>query len=112
MKPSTKSASLLTEALLETADDMREGGLLTAATHEKITLRLLGEQPAPLAAPITGKDIRALRHAANMSQAAFARMLNVTVSYISQLERGVKRPTGAALALFNLIRRAGVETIR
>ena len=46
-----------------------------------------------------------------MSQAVFAHYLNLTVGYVSQLERGTKRPTGAALALLNLIRRKGIEVI-
>jgi len=35
----------------------------------------------------------------------FARYLNLTTGYVSQLERGAKRPTGPALVLFNVIRR-------
>jgi len=46
-----------------------------------------------------------------MSQAVFARHLNLTVGYVSQLERGTKQPTGAALALLNVIRRKGIEAI-
>ena len=46
-----------------------------------------------------------------MSQAVFARVLNVTTGYVSQLERGVKRPTGPALALLHVIRRKGVAAI-
>jgi putative transcriptional regulator len=46
-----------------------------------------------------------------MSQAVLAHYLNVTVGYVSQLERGVKRPTGPALALLNVIRRKGIEAI-
>jgi putative transcriptional regulator len=41
----------------------------------------------------------------------FARHLNLTVGYVSQLERGAKRPTGAALVLLNVIRRKGLEVI-
>jgi putative transcriptional regulator len=108
----TRSArSRLTEALLETAEDMRRGGLLSEARHEKITMRLIGEAPPPLAQPVTGADIRALRERANMSQAVFARHLNVTASYVSQLERGAKQPAGAALALFNVLRRTGVASV-
>jgi putative transcriptional regulator len=103
--------SRLTEALLETAEDTRRGGLLSDARHEKITMRLIGEASPPLAQPVTGADIRALREQANMSQAVFARHLNVTASYVSQLERGAKRPAGAALALFNVLRRTGVEAV-
>ncbi|HLH50768.1 MAG TPA: helix-turn-helix domain-containing protein [Roseiarcus sp.] len=74
-------------------------------------MRLLGSIEPPAAQPITSEDIRAMREQANMSQAVFAHYLNVTVGYISQLERGAKRPTGAALALLNIIRRKGIEAI-
>jgi transcriptional regulator with XRE-family HTH domain len=46
-----------------------------------------------------------------MSQAVFAGYLNLTVGYVSQLERGTKRPTGAALTLLNIIKRKGIEAI-
>lgn len=105
------SPSSLTQALLETADDMRRVGVIDAATHEKITLRHLGEAESMGIAPITGDEIRLLRERAHLSQAVFARYLNLTVGYVSQLERGVKRPTGPALVLLNVIRRKGIETI-
>ena len=38
--------------------------------------------------PMTGADIRALRAKAHLSQAAFARYLNLTAGYVSRLERG------------------------
>ena len=41
----------------------------------------------------------------------FARCLNVSTGYLSQLERGVKEPTGAAPALLNVIKRKGIEVI-
>ena len=46
-----------------------------------------------------------------MRQAAFARTLNLSVGYISQLERGTKQPKGPALALLNVIRRKGFDAI-
>jgi putative transcriptional regulator len=100
----------LTTALLETADDMHRAGVMDAATHEKITLRHLGEKHA-LPASITAEEIRGLRERAHLSQAVFARYLNLTVGYVSQLERGAKRPTGPALVLLNVIRRKGLEAI-
>jgi putative transcriptional regulator len=60
---------------------------------------------------MTGKQIRAVRERAKMSQAVFARYLNLTAGYISLLERGTKQPTGPALALLNVIRRKGIEVI-
>jgi putative transcriptional regulator len=103
--------SRLTKALLETADDMRRAGVLDAASHEKITLRHLGSKANTVAKPISGNEIRSLRERAHLSQAVFARYLNLTVGYVSQLERGAKRPTGPALALLNVIRRKGIEAI-
>ena len=46
-----------------------------------------------------------------MSQAVFARYLNVSNGYVSQLERGTKQPAGTALVLLNVIKRNGVEAI-
>ena len=106
-----KKPSRLVDALLETASDMRRVGVMSPATHEKITLRHLGEKAASVPDPISGDEIRSLREDANLSQAVFARYLNLTVGYISQLERGTKRPSGAALVLLNVIRRKGIEVI-
>lgn len=102
--------SRLAKALLETADDMRAAGILDEAAHEKITLRHMGTKPV-YAAPMTGEEIRAMRERANLSQAVFARYLNLTTGYVSQLERGTKRPSGPALVLLDVIRRKGVEAI-
>jgi hypothetical protein len=59
----------------------------------------------------TGPDIRSLRERAKLSQAVFARRLNLSVGHVSKLERGAKRPTGPALVLLNIIRRKGIEAI-
>jgi putative transcriptional regulator len=106
-----KKPSRLTQALLETADDMRRIGILDSASHEKITLRHFGGKADIVGKPISGDEIRSLRERAHLSQAVFARYLNLTVGYISQLERGAKRPTGPALVLLNVIRRKGIEAI-
>jgi putative transcriptional regulator len=90
---------------------MRHAGVLDASAHEKITLRHLGDTRAMAAEPISGEEIRSLRERARLSQAVFARYLNLTTGYVSQLERGTKRPTGPALALLNVIRRKGIEAI-
>jgi len=44
--------------------------------------------------PITGEEIRCVREKALLSQAIFARYLNLTAGYVSQLELGAKRPSG------------------
>jgi putative transcriptional regulator len=100
----------LTEELLETAQNMRASGIMSKAAHEKITMRHLGEAVSTAVAP-SGEEIRAMREKAHLSQAVFAHYLNLTVGYVSQLERGAKRPTGPALVLLDVIRRKGFEAI-
>jgi putative transcriptional regulator len=97
----------LDAALLEMAQD----GLLSPGLSEKITMRLLGSKGPPKLQPLTPDEIRALRQHANMSQAVFARLLNVTTGYVSQIERGAKRPTGPALAMLSVIKRKGIQAI-
>jgi len=107
----TKEPSRLSKALLETADDMRRAGVIDALTHAKVTLRHLGNKADVVTEPISGPEIRKLREDAHLSQAVFARYLNLTVGYVSQLERGARRPSGPALVLLNVIRRKGIEAI-
>ena len=112
MTTKPKTHSRLTRELLEMAKDMHRIGIMDDAGYEKITMRHLGDEAkAPAFAPLKGEDIRALREQAHMSQAVFARYLNLTVGYVSQLERGAKRPTGPALALLDVIRRKGMDAI-
>ena len=102
--------SRLVKAVLETADSMHRTGIMDDDARAKITLRHLGKLTGA-AEPISGEEIRQVREQAHLSQAVFARCLNVTTGYVSQLERGAKRPTGTALALLNAIRRKGIEIV-
>ena len=110
--PGRSNLSRLAKAMLETADDLAEGGLIDPETHRRIVLRHLPESERLIEIPVpSGKDIRAMREKANLSQAVFARRLNLTAGYISQLERGVKKPSGPVLVLLNLIRKRGIDAI-
>jgi putative transcriptional regulator len=111
MKMKNKTPSRLVQAILETAKDLRQVGVLDDVVYDKITMRHLGPEGKGKPQLLTGKDIRLIRKRAHMSQAVFAHHLNVTVGYVSQLERGAKHPKGAALALLNVIRRKGIEAI-
>jgi putative transcriptional regulator len=106
-----RTNSRLVEEILETAGDMHRLGILDDDTYRQITVRHLGKKALPAAKPISANEVRKLREKANLSQAAFARYLNLTPGYISQLERGTKQPKGPALALLNVIRRKGIEAI-
>ena len=114
-------SSRLRREIRAMSSDMHRLGIMDDETYRKITMREVrqaqkADQPSDdvkgLAyQTLTGADIRALRERAKMSQAVFARCLNLTAGYVSQLERGAKRPSGPALALLDLIRRKGIEAI-
>ena len=97
--------------MFETAKDMRQSGIMDEKACTKITMRHLGTKGKSEVESLTGEDIRAMREQAHMSQAVFAHHLNVTTGYVSQLERGEKRPKGPALVLLNVIRRKGIGAI-
>jgi len=99
------------QELLEMAGAQRRLGIMDEATFRKITVRHLGPDVLPTAAPISGEEIRTVREEAHLSQAALARYLNLTVGYVSQLERGTKEAKGPVLALLNVIRRKGIEAL-
>jgi putative transcriptional regulator len=105
------TSSRVTRELLEMADDMHRIGIMDAETHHQITARDLGRELPLTAAPISSADIRAARERAHLSQAALARYLNVSVGFVSQLERGTREAKGPVRALLNVIRHKGLEAI-
>ena len=56
-----KAPGRVTAELLELADDMHRIGVMDAKTNQKITIRHLGRNPLPTAAPIAAEEIRAAR---------------------------------------------------
>jgi len=51
------------------------------------------------------EEIAEVRKKAGVSQAVFARYLNVTVGLVSQWERGEKQPRGSSLKLLALVQK-------
>ena len=109
-KTKTSAREQLDAELLEMAQAYR-GSLLRAKTADKITMRILGDKTPPKPTLLSPDEIRTIREDAHMSQAVFASVLNITTGYLSQLERGARQPTGAALAMLHVIRRKGIETV-
>ncbi len=110
MAKKTDPNTRLDAELLEMAQDLR-GTLLSKETADKITLRVLGRKMPPKPDPLKPEDVKAIRENAGLSQAVFAAVLNLTTGYLSELERGAKRPTGTTLALLHIIRRKGIEAV-
>jgi putative transcriptional regulator len=85
---------------------MHRLGLIDKKTMRDFDLRCL-----TTVEEMTATDIQALREREGISQAVFAHCLNVTTNYVSQLERGAKRPRGATLKLLSLVKSKGLEAI-
>lgn len=76
-----------------------------AAGKEKLTLRTRTLTLPPGIKPIKAREIVAIREQLAVSQAVFARLLNVPKVTEISWEKGRRKPTGAALRLLDLVRK-------
>ena len=61
--------------------------------------------------PLSSNEIREIRENEALTQAAFAIHLNVSKNHISAWERGIRKPSGTALKLLNIIKYKGIDAI-
>lgn len=95
----------------EAAVGLHRASIVSAATLVKITARDVDVTTLPRISAPSGAEIVAMRARANMSQAVFARFLNVAISTLSQWEREEKRPRGAAARLLAIVGQKGVAAV-
>ncbi len=100
MTTKSKFRSPIAEAVHEGLSGMHRLGLVDRRTMRNFDIDCL----TPVE-DLTAADIVAMRDKAGVSQAVFARALNITTDYVSKIERGEKRPRGATLKLLSLVRR-------
>ena len=86
-------------------------GLHRADLIDKKTLRELTDDELPMLHEYTGEEIRQLRQCQHLSQAVFAKYLNVSPAMIRSLEQGKRRAHGAILKLLNILERHGIEAM-
>lgn len=86
-------------------------GLHQSQVIDKKTMREFDEACLTPIVPMSPESIRVLRERELLSQAIFALYLNVSKNIISDWERGVKKPSGTALRLLNLIDKKGISAI-
>ena len=108
----TKEADTLAE-LLGHAMALQRLGAADAADVAKIKM-ITARTKRPdfgIVHVMTGRQIRDLRVANNVSQAVFADILNTSVSTVQKWESNKNPPHGPALKLLNLIERKGLEAV-
>lgn len=86
-------------------------GMHRLSLVDKKTMREFDVRCLTTVDELSAADIQKLRKREGVSQAVLAVCLNVTTNYVSQLERGLKRPRGATLKLLSLIRQKGLEAV-
>ncbi len=90
-------------------EDMRD--MFKIGVIDKQTMRTFDELCLVPVQPMTAEEIRTLREREGLSQPVLAWYLNVSKNLISDWERGVRKPGGAALKLLNLVKSKGVQAI-
>ena len=96
----------LAAAIHETVTDLFELGKINKKTLREFDASCLTEPHE-----FSPEEIQAIRERENVSQAIFAKYLNVSKNLVSDWERGVKRPGGPAMLLLNLVNGGGLEKI-
>ena len=94
------------QALHGTAQGLHRVGLIDAKT-----MRDFDASSLTSVEKLSAKEIAEVRKREGVSQAVFAKYLNVTTGLISQWERGEKQPRGASLKLLLLVRKKGLDAI-
>lgn len=106
MKKGYRYVDKMAAAIHEMATDFHKAGVMSKKTFREIDNLCL----TPVE-PILPEEIREIRQRECISQAVFARFLNVTTDVVSKWEQGVRRPSGPALKLLTLVKEKGIESI-
>jgi putative transcriptional regulator len=98
--------SRLSAAIHETAAGLRRSGLM-----DKATLRAFDASCLTAIAPLSARQIVAIRRRAGVGQGVFAHHLDVKPKLVSEWERGEKRPSGPSLKLLSVVKAKGLDAI-
>jgi putative transcriptional regulator len=82
-----------------------------AGVMDTITLREIETLCLPQIMRYSSDDIRAIRHRTHLSQAVFAKVLNVEAVTVQKWEQGSKKPGGASLRLLQIVDRRGLDVM-
>lgn len=96
--------------ILDIANDMARD-LFKVGAMDEITLRKVEALSLPTKRPFKPEDIRRIRMANHISQAAFAAILGIGKTTVQQWEQGQKKPSGPAQRLLDLIDRKGLTAL-
>jgi putative transcriptional regulator len=85
--------------------------LFSVGAIDKATMRSFDESCLSVPAPMAPRRIKQIRESQNVSQPVFARYLNTSESTVEKWEAGVKRPSGMALKLLDIVQKHGLKML-
>lgn len=89
------------ESVAETVQDLMDAGLPGSFTDRE--LKTLGIKIPEV--EVSAEEIRKIRESIHLSQAVFAKLLNVSASSVKQWEQGKRTPTGSTKILLELLKK-------
>lgn len=96
----------IAESITQTVKDLNRSGLV-----DDITLENMEKLCLPEIQDFPPEKIISIRRRFKLSQAALARVFNVSPSTVRKWEQGDKKPVGASKKLLDLIERKGLEAL-
>jgi putative transcriptional regulator len=93
-------ASRITNSVRESLQDLVDAGLSTKPFTNKRLKQLGVELPTIKMNP---KKIQRIRKSTHLSQAVFAKLLNVSLASIQHWEQGIRQPSGSTKVLLELL---------
>lgn len=96
--------------LLEAAHEMAQG-LYKVGAVDEITMRQIDALCLPEKKVFLPEDIKRIRTENHVSQAVFAAILGIGKTTVQQWEQGLKRPSGSARRLLDLLDRKGIAAL-
>ncbi|MDH6269151.1 putative transcriptional regulator [Rhizobium sp. SG_E_25_P2] len=82
-----------------------------AGYMDDVTMRDFDALRLPPLRDYSPEDIKTIRAKSKVSQAVFAAHLNVKTSTVAAWEQGVKKPSGPAVKILDLVERKGLEVL-
>ena len=107
-----KGKARLRAEIVEMTEILHRAGAVSDDELEQTTMAMLGRDALPKVAHLSPREIVRVREQVKVSQSVLAGYLNVSVSTVSQWERGDRRPSGAALKLLHVVKAKGLDALR
>ncbi|OCC14394.1 helix-turn-helix domain protein [Dissulfuribacter thermophilus] len=96
----------ITKSIMNTVKDLNKSGLV-----DDITMKNIEKLCLPEVKDYPPEKIISIRKRFKLSQAALASLFNISPSTVQKWEQGLKRPTGAARKLLDIMERKGLEAL-